>query len=246
LSAMQDALKPLRDLNDRTRDMADILNDYGDTLAKAGRGAEADKLLQEAQGVAHDLKNDSLQAAILNSQGDVQFYAGNWKSARTLYDQSLHAASRGSERHKVLSSRLSLAKVTNVEGRSHAVISDLRSLSQEADKQGLKYLALESSVEMAAAMVNSKDYSHARQELDRALGTSEKLGLRLQTARIHYLLGETMRLGGNAGDAPAQYQQAVTILDQVKKDPGAEHVLERADLKSTYDDATRWSQQKLS
>jgi eukaryotic-like serine/threonine-protein kinase len=246
LSAMQDALKPLRDLNDRTRDMADILNDYGDTLAKAGRGAEADKLLQEAQGVAHDLKNDSLQAAILNSQGDVQFYAGNWKSARTLYDQSLHAASRGSERNKVLSSRLSLARVANVEGRSHAVISDLRSLSQEADKQGLKYLALESSVEMAAAMVNSKDYSHARQELDRALGTSEKLGLRLQTARIHYLLGETMRLGGNAGDAPAQYQQAVTILDQVKKDPGAEHVLERADLKSTYDDATRWTQQKLS
>jgi serine/threonine protein kinase/lipopolysaccharide biosynthesis regulator YciM len=246
LSAMQDALKPLRDLNDRTRDMADILNDYGDTLAKAGRGAEADKLLQEAQGVAHDLKNDSLQAAILNSQGNVQFYAGNWKSARTLYDQALRAASRGSERNKVLSSRLSLARVTNVEGRSRAVISDLRSLSQEADKQGLKYLALESSVEMAAAMVNSKDYSHARQELDRALDTSEKLGLRLQTARIHYLLGETMRLGGNAGDAPAQYQQAVTILDQVKKDPGAEHVLERADLKPTYDDATRWSQQKLS
>jgi tetratricopeptide (TPR) repeat protein len=246
LSAMQDALKPLRDLNDRTRDMADILNDYGDTLAKAGRGAEADKLLQEAQGVAHDLKNDSLQAAILNSQGNVQFYAGNWKSARTLYDQALRAASRGSERNKVLSSRLSLARVTNVEGRSRAVTSDLRSLSQEADKQGLKYLALESSVEMAAAMVNSKDYSHARQELDRALGTSEKLGLRLQTARIHYLLGETMRLGGNAGDAPAQYQQAVNILDQVKKDPGAEHVLERADLKSTYDDATRWSQQKLN
>jgi serine/threonine protein kinase/lipopolysaccharide biosynthesis regulator YciM len=246
LSAMQDALKPLRDLNDRTRDMADILNDYGDTLAKAGRGAEADKLLQEAQGVAHDLKNDSLQAAIRNSQGNVQFYAGNWKSARTLYDQALRAASRGSERNKVLSSRLSLARVTNVEGRSRAVISDLRSLSQEADKQGLKYLALESSVEMAAAMVNSKDYSHARQELDRALDTSEKLGLRLQTARIHYLLGETMRLGGNAGDAPAQYQQAVTILDQVKKDPGAEHVLERADLKPTYDDATRWSQQKLS
>jgi len=242
LSAMQDAAKPLRDLNDRTRDMADILNDYGDTMAKAGRGPEADKLLQEAQGVAHDLKNDSLQAAILNSQGDVQFYAGNWKAAKTLYDEALRAASKGSERNKVLASRLSLARVANVDGRSRSVISDLRSLSQEADKQGIRYLALESSVEMAAAMVNVKDYSHARQELDRALGTSEKLGLRLQTARIHYLLGETMRLGGNAVDAPAQYHQALTMLDEIRKDPGADHLLERVDLKSIYDNSTRWAQ----
>ncbi len=95
-------------------------------------------------------------------------------------------------------------------------------------------------------MVNIKDYPHARQELDRALGTSEKLGLRLQTARIHYLLGETMRLGGNAVDAPAQYQQALAMLDQIKNDPGAEHVLERTDLKSIYDDSARWSQQKPS
>ena len=242
LSAMQDAAKPLRDLNDRTRDMADILIDYGDTMAKAGRGPEADKLLQEAQGVAHDLKNDSLQAAILNSQGDVQFYADNLKAARAFYDQASHAASRGSERNKALASRLNLARVTNVEGRSRSVINDLRSLSQEADKQGIKYLALESTVEMAAAMVNVKDYSHARQELDRALGASEKLGLRLQTARIHYLLGETMRLGGNAVDAPAQYHQALTMLDEIKKDPGAEHLLERADLKSIYDNSTRWAQ----
>jgi tetratricopeptide (TPR) repeat protein len=242
LSAMQDAAKPLRDLNDRTRDMADILNDYGDTMAKAGRGPEADKVLQEAQGVAHDLKNDSLQAAILNSQGDVQFYAGNWKAAKALYDEALRAASKGSERNKVLASKLSLARVANVDGRSRSVINDLRPLSQEADKQGIKYLALESTVEMAAAMVNIKDYPHARQELDRALGTSEKLGLRLQTARIHYLLGETMRLGGNAGDAPAQYRQAIAMLDQIRKDPGADHLLERVDLKSIYDNSTRWAQ----
>jgi len=241
LSAMQDAVKPLRDLNERTRDMADVLNDFGDTLAKAGRGAEADKVLAESQGVARELKNDSLQAAILNSQGDVQFYAGNFKPAKELYEQALRAASRGTEHNKVLISRLNLARVANAEGRSQSVMGDLRSVSQEANKQGIKYLALESSVEMAAAMINSKDYSPARQELDRALGASEKLGLRLQMARIHYLLGETMRLHGEAADAPSQYRQALTLLDEIKKDPGAEHVLERADLKSIYEGATRGS-----
>jgi hypothetical protein len=95
---------------------------------------------------------------------------------------------------------------------------------------------------MAAAMLNTKDYAHARQELDRDLGTSEKLGLRLQTARIHYLIGETLRLTGNAVDARAEYSKAIGILDGVKKDPGAEHALERADLKAMYDGATRQSQ----
>jgi tetratricopeptide (TPR) repeat protein len=242
LSAMEDAVKPLRDLNDQSRDMADMLNDYGDTLAKVGRGAEAEKVLAESQGVARQLKNDSLQAAIFNSQGDVQFYAGNLKPAREFYDQALRAASRGTEHNKVLISRLNLARVANAEGRSQSVIRDLRSVSQEADQQGIKYLSLESSVELAAAMINSKDYSRARQELDRALGASERLGLRLQTARIHYLLGETLRLNGNAADAPSQYRQALTLLDEIKKDPGAEHVLERADLKPISEGAKRGSQ----
>jgi len=242
LSAMQDAAKPLRDLNERTRDMADVLNDYGDTLAKAGRCAEAEKVLAESQGVARELKNDSLQAAILNSQGDIQFYTGNLKSAKEFYDQALRAASRGTEHNKVLISKLNLARVANAEGHSQSVLAGLRSLSQEADQQGIKYLALESSVEMAVAMINGKDYVHAREELDRALGTSEKLGLRLQTARIHFLLGETMRLHGSAADAPGQYRQALTLLDEIKKDPGAEHVLERADLKPIYEGATRGSQ----
>jgi len=241
LGAMQDAVKPLRDLQDRTRDMAETLNDYGDTLAKAARGAEAEKLLQEAQSLALDLKNSSLQAAVLNSQGDVEFYSGNLKAARALYERASQAASRGSEQNKILISKFNLARVTNAEGRPQSVINELRSLSGEADRQGIKYLALESTVEMAAAMVNSKDYAHARLELDRAVGTSEKLGLRLQTARIHYLIGETLRRSGNTTDFAAQYSQTLGILNDVKKEPGAEHALERADLKSMYDDSTRWS-----
>jgi tetratricopeptide (TPR) repeat protein len=131
--------------------------------------------------------------------------------------------------------------VTLAEGRSQAVIRDLQSLSQEADKQGIKHLALESSVDMAAAMVSNKDYSRARQELERELGISEKLGLRLQTARIHYLLGDISRLTGNAEEAAGQYRKTLSLIDEMKKESGAEHLEERSDVHAIYEEATRWS-----
>jgi hypothetical protein len=31
------------------------------------------------------------------------------------------------------------------------------------------------------------------------------------------------------------------LLDEMKKEPGAEKLLERADLKTAYEDATRWA-----
>ena len=241
LSSMQDAVKSLRELKDYGIDTALILTDLGDTLARAGRGAEADTPLQEAQGLARDLKNESLQAAILNAQGDVQFYRGDWKAAKVLYDQASRKAMKGTERDKVLAAKLNLAKVTLAEGRSQAVIRDLQSLSQEADKQGIKHLALESSVDMAAAMVSNKDYSRARQELERELGISEKLGLRLQTARIHYLLGDISRLTGNAEEAAGQYRKTLSLIDEMKKESGAEHLEERSDVHAIYEEATRWS-----
>jgi hypothetical protein len=125
------------------------------------------------------------------------------------------------------------------EGRSSSVINDLRAISQEADRQGLKYLALVSSVDLATAMVNSKDYAHAQQELDRALNPSEKLGTRLQTAIIHYQLGNLMKQTGDASSAAGQYRQAAALLDEIKKEQGAERILDRADLKAIYTESTQ-------
>ena len=126
------------------------------------------------------------------------------------------------------------------EGRSQAALSDLRSIIQQADSQSLKYLSLKGSVDLAQAVINTRDYAHARQELERDLGRSEKLGLRLETAIIHYLLGQAIRLGGNPAEAAGQYQQTLRMLDDMKKEPGAEHLLDRSDLHAIYSEATRW------
>ena len=120
-------------------------------------------------------------------------------------------------------------------GTRTSAVRDLRALAQQADNLNMKYLALECSIEMAQAMVDSKDYSHALQELQGELGKSEKLGTRYQTARIQFLLGNALRLSGNTADATGHYRETFSLLDDMKKEPGAEHLLDRSDLHAMYE-----------
>jgi eukaryotic-like serine/threonine-protein kinase len=240
VSAAQDAVKGYQAVGDRNRDMVESLNDLADALAQAGRADESAKSLEQAQSMARDLKNVAVQSDLLHTQGDIQFGRGDLRTAKSAYEQALRAASQEKARDKALVARLDLAEVAIAEGRSQSAISDLRSIIQQADSQNLKYLSLKGSVDLARAAINTKDYAHARQELERDLGRSEKLGLRLETAIIHYLLGNAIRLGGNPAEAAGQYQQALRALDDMKKEPGAEHLLDRSDLHAIYTEATHW------
>jgi hypothetical protein len=65
----------------------------------------------------------------------------------------------------------------------------------------------------------------------------------METARIQYLLGNSLRLEGN--DGASHYREVVRILDEIKKEPGAQDLLQRADLKALYDDAARWATSKI-
>ena len=71
---------------------------------------------------------------------------------------------------------------------------------------------------------------------------SEKLGLRMQSARIHYLLGISLRLTGNSSEAASQYREALRLLDEIKNEPGADHLLERSDVNIIYTEASHWAQ----
>jgi serine/threonine protein kinase/tetratricopeptide (TPR) repeat protein len=241
VGALQDAVKGFRDTGDRSVAMAQALNDLGEVLAQAGRGNESAKLLDEAQGLAHGLKNDALSASILNSQGDAQFYQGDLKSAKDSYQQAQRLASHTSDKDVQLTAKLNLDKVAIAEGHPQAAMSDLRTLGQQADTLGAKYVSVDCSVSLAEALVKTKDYAHARQELQRTLSRSEKLGLRLEDARIHFLMGTGLRLSGSASESTAQYHQALRMLDEISKEPGAEHAVERYDLKPMYAEATQFS-----
>jgi len=194
----------------------------------------------EAQELARDQKNAGIDATVADVQSDVAFYRGDMKAARAGYEQSLRAANQAKDRTQVLSARLNLNRVSIAEGRPQPAVADLRSVIQEADRLNLKYLSVRASVELAQALIATKDYAHARQELERALGRSEKLGSRLETARIHYLLGDATRLAGETPEASRQYQQALRLFDTIKKEQGAEKLFDRSDLKTIYAEANRW------
>jgi tetratricopeptide (TPR) repeat protein/predicted Ser/Thr protein kinase len=241
VGAMQDSVTGYRAVGNRSRELIESLNDLAHSLALAGRGDESPKPMDEAGELARDLKNDSVQSALLSTRGDVAFYRGDLVAAKPAYDQALRVASRAKDRDRILIAKLSLAKVAIVEGRAPAALSDLRAITQQATAVTLKYFSLQSSVAMADAMIHIKDYVHARQELESDLSRSERLGARMETARIHYLLGDAIRLGGNASEAAGQYRQALGILDALKKEQGAERLLDRSDLHKLFEEASRWA-----
>jgi serine/threonine protein kinase/tetratricopeptide (TPR) repeat protein len=241
VDALQDAVKTFRDLGDRSSTMANSLDDLADALAKAGRGAEAGKLVSDSQELARGLKNDALLASALNSQGNVSFYQGDLKGAKTAYEQALRLTSHDKGKEAALTTQINLARVALAEGNARLAPSQLRNLVQQADSQSSKYLSVISSVLLAEAMIKNKEYAPAQQELQRDLGRSEKLGLRLESARIHYLQATDLRLSGSNSEAVAQYREAQRLLDEIGKEPGAEHLSDRYDLKPIYSDIKQFA-----
>ena len=241
LSAEEDALKGLRQVDDRSRSMGEVLTNLSRALALAGRGNEALPLIEEARKLIAGLKNQGLMAALLNVQGDVAFYQGDVKSASQFYQDALRTATSAKTKTEALQARVRLARIAVQQGRGQSQIAALSELSQQANALGVPYLAVESSVSAAEAMVASKDYVRALRELERNLGKSEKLGLRLQTARIHYLMGTAQRLSSKNAESATHFSTAQRMLEEIKSEPGADKVLSRADLRPVYNDAQRWA-----
>jgi eukaryotic-like serine/threonine-protein kinase len=238
VSAMQDSVNGFRATNNKSFELAESLNNLADALALAGRGDESTKPLDEANNLASELKNESIRSGLLNTRGDAAFYRGDYKAAGTAYEQAAQAASVAKDREKGLIAKTNLAHIAIADGRPQSAISALHAAVKEAESLHLKYYWLRSSVDLGEAMIKTKDHAHARQQLDSILSTSEKLGLRGETARIHSLLGDAYRLSGNSSDANRQYSLALGIFEELKKDPGAEHVLDRSDLRPMYAQAS--------
>ena len=242
VGALQDAVNGLKAAGEKGAAMASAWIALADALARAGRGSEAGKALDEARNIVPDLKSDALSAALLNAEGDLKFYQGDGKGAGESYDQAARLALRISDTDLTLVSKLNQAKVAISQGRAHGAVNDLKNLAQKADQQGRRSLALEASVYLGEALLQDKNGAGARTELERALGKSEKLGLILLQARIHYLLGTALHSSGNTSESSAQFKSALNLLERIQKEPGAEHLSDRADLKPMFAAATQVAQ----
>jgi tetratricopeptide (TPR) repeat protein/predicted Ser/Thr protein kinase len=238
VNSKQEALKTFRDLRDKSLWMAEILGGYGEALILAGRGDEAKSSLDEALSLSRELKNDAMIAQTLGYEGDALFYQGDFKASRPLYEQALQAATRSKEPDRILIAKVSLAKIAVREKIGQQTIPNLRLLIQQADNSGLRYYSVECSIFMAEAMIQSHDYTDARQELQRALLLSDRLGQQSLSAHAHYLFATIARDSANNTEAQDNYRSVVRTLDTMKKEAGAEKLLQRADFKAMYDAST--------
>jgi eukaryotic-like serine/threonine-protein kinase len=241
VTSMQDAVNGFHSVGDRNTEMFEVVNDLADALVQSGRAPESDPLVREAQGLAQELKNDNVQAELFATQGDIRRYSGDLASAAGSYQQAWQSAARAKDPDETLLYKLRVAETALGRPGAASPLQELRNLKQQADNRSLKYVSLESSVDVAEAMIERKAYADAEQELQDDLGKSERLGSRYQSFRIEYLLGRALRLSGKTSDASPHYRQALTLMQDMAKDPGAEKLLDRADLKPRYAETSQYA-----
>jgi serine/threonine protein kinase/tetratricopeptide (TPR) repeat protein len=241
LNSRQDALKLFRDLKERSTWMVEALNGYGESLAQAGRGEEAQQHLDEALSLARELKNDNMISMTLRSQGDLLSYRGDFKAARGLYDQALQSANKAKDSENILLARVALARNDIHQGRPAAALSVLRIQGQQAESQGLKYEAVQCSLDLSEALINTKALPQARVELERALTRAQKAGMKSLQARAEYLLATDSRLGGNNIVALDHYHEFMQLLDEISKESGNDKIRQRNDFAVMLADTKRWT-----
>jgi tetratricopeptide (TPR) repeat protein/predicted Ser/Thr protein kinase len=242
VDSKQSAFKTFTELKDKTTWMAEVEGGYGEALVLAGRNEDAKTYLNDALSLSRELKNDGMVAQSLSYQGDAANLRGDPKSAHPLYEQALHEATLSKEPARILVAKVALAKIAATEGSPPQAISDLRQLMQQADDQGVPNISIDCSISIAEAMIRSHDYPHAQQQIQRDLIRAEKLSLKPLSTRAHFLLGVSLRASGNQAESQQHYRDALQLLDDMRKEPGADKILERSDFKAMHDEATKWAQ----
>ena len=239
LTSKQEALKTFRDLKDRSATMTEVEGGYAKSLILAGRGDEAKQYLDDALKLAQEQKNEGLVSQTVGFQGDKAYYQGDTKLAGVLYEQALQAAVRSKEPDKILTAKANLAQVNLQRGSVSQSVASFRQLTQQADEQGVQFVSVECSINLAQAMLQNHDNAHAQQELGRALLRANKIGLKPLSVKANYLLASALHSAGKQTEAQQHYRTTVQLLDDMRKEPGAEKILDRMDFKTMYDEANR-------
>ena len=218
---------------------SEIQADYASILNRLGRGQEAEKILASSLAAAESSHDGAITAKVLNFQGLGYYYQGDYKSARPLFERSQQAAEKAKDHVKVLTAKLDLAHLSVKEGHAGAAVSTLKSLCNEANSLDVKFIATECMVALGDALLNSKDYVHARDDLQSAVRKSEDLGMKSLLPEAHYLLSQAMSKNGDKSGADRHLQQAAQLVEEMRQESKSDSLLQRADLKVIVEEAKK-------
>jgi hypothetical protein len=155
----------------------------------------------------------------------------------------VQAAGHGSNRALVLQAQAAAASVAVTTQPTRALATRLATLAEEADTIGLRALSVDCALVRVDALIKLRDYTTARDEVNRALAKAETLALRTLIARARYLRGHALRLL-NDPDSSRDYAFALRLLDEMKAEDGNQNVLARADLSVMRADCVNYSKPK--
>jgi tetratricopeptide (TPR) repeat protein len=240
LSAQQEAVRNAQQLEQQNGTfLAESQADYAAILNRVNRGEEAQKILYESLNAARSAQNETLTAKVLNFQGESLYYRGDFKSARPLFERAQQSAIKGKDRAQALTARLNLAGLSVKEGKAASVVGTLRGLLTEANSLGARYLATRCSIVLGEALLQSKDYSHAKDELESAVRKSEDSGMKSLLPEAHFLLSQALRKKGNTAEADHHLQQAAQLIEEMHQESKTDALLGRADLKTILQQAKK-------
>lgn len=201
LSALQESLKSFKQTNDQTWLMVATTGEYGNALSAVGRWEEGRKSLESAVKLATKVRNNNVLAQVLIYLGDNYFYLGDYAIARQHYQEAFQVATNSKSRQLLAIARFNLAKLDVVESHSASAIPVLKKQLEEFDSLGLKAWSVRSSIFLAEALLATGKAAEVQQELDRAIKRAEKLGLLVEQARAHYLMGKALDKAGRTNQA---------------------------------------------
>jgi eukaryotic-like serine/threonine-protein kinase len=233
VKAKAEALQAFRALKQRDVWLAEILTGHGLSLALSGRVTESAASLDEATAVAQELKSPVHIGQVLRVRALRHLLAGEPALARPLADQSVEAATKGGDRGLLLVARSTSTLAAATVEPTRALARTFESLAIDADRLGLKALAVECAVSQARTLLALQDRAGARTRADRALAGAETMGFRLQQALALFVRAEALRASNDAGHV-RDYREVRRILDEVKADEGNDQLLKRSDLAAIY------------
>lgn len=231
LSAAQDALRNVQDLQQQTTDSATIQADYGAAQALVGHFDEAQKAIDSALATARSLHNDPLISNVLDLQGERQFYQGDFSGARAMFDQALQASAHQNDPAQTMRIKLDQARVEIYQNRGAAVVNSLKALTKNADSAGMTYFSLQSSLYLARALAESRDYTQSQQILETVFHKAQGQGMKSLLPEAHYWLALTLRASGAKAEADVHMQQASKLVQELKSETASDDIWKRADLK---------------
>jgi eukaryotic-like serine/threonine-protein kinase len=229
LDARNEALKALRDNNDKGADLVEALGATAVTWALLGRQDQLRALLEEADKTSQNLADGRARAQTLTARGKAALLAGNADAVSLLTDAAQKATASG-DRYLTLETKLNLAAAQLQAGRPQPVTATAKATAAEATKLGLKYLAAESAVISAEALIAQKSYQAARSTLDDALTQAERLGARSLLLRAHHALATVLRATRQPAEADSHAREAARLLGELRKEAGDDAILRRPDL----------------